>query len=290
MKELFEIEKVKVNKEEAKSFDQEDFSKTAFELLREVGIHSSMVSTLLPYRKNGWDKHQAIVGGHLIRANKLIRAILDQASQRRMEVVHIFFRLIYECTVNARYLMLKNDEEIFEDYIKYSLREDKRLLDRIDDNLKSENRSEKEIEKRMKKSISRYYERGGYSIEEINSSNKSPWGGDNIYFRAKELGMNEAHLLMFSGQSSQIHGNWHDLILYHLKENKDGTYQPVQDWHSPDSRIINAVSFLSIPLLKDFINYLSGTEVRETTELYDEIISRILLLENLHEDYLQGIT
>lgn len=220
----------------------------------------------------------------------MIRATLDQASQRRMEIMHIYFRLIYECTTNARYLVLKNDPEIFESYIKYSLRDDKRLKERIEDNIKEDDRDEAPIEKRMTKSIGRYFKTGGYNIDEIDTSNRQPWGGDNIYYRAKELGMNKAHLLMFSGQSSPIHGNWHDLILYHLDQNEDGEFEPVQKWHSPDIRIINSISYLTVPLFKDFITYLAGEEIEEINQLYDELIERILLLEELHEKYLYRIT
>ena len=67
MKELFEIEKVSIDKDEAKNFNSSDFFGLAFELLKEVAIHSSNVSTLLPRNQSGWDKHQAIVGGHLYR-------------------------------------------------------------------------------------------------------------------------------------------------------------------------------------------------------------------------------
>jgi hypothetical protein len=290
MQELFEVEKVKISREEAQDFEQDDFSEKAFQLLKEVGIHGSYVSSLIPQGQHGWKKYQAIVGGHLIRSNKLIRATLDQASQRRMEIIHIYFRLIYECTVNARYLILKNNPEIFESYIKYSLRNDKRLRDRIKENMKEGNRDEVPIEKRMTKSIEKYFKKGGYTFEEIDASNRQPWGGDNIYYRAKELNMNRAHLFMFKGQSSPIHGNWHDLVLYHLNQNGNGEFEPVQEWHSPDIRIINSISILTVPLFKDFVTYLAGEEIEEINNLYDELLERILLLEKLHEEQLQKIT
>ena len=204
-----------------------------------------------------------------------------------MEILHVFLRLIYECTINARFLIKKNSPDIFESYIKYTLREDKRLYERIQQNVEDDERNLRPIERRMIKSIKRYYDIADYELDEIDASNKQNWGNSSVYYRAKELDMNEAHMLLFSGQSFTIHGNWHDLLLYHLEETDDGNFKPVQDWNPPKTSVLNSISFLTIPLLKDFINYLSGEEVEETNKLYDEIEERVVLLEYLHEDFLQ---
>ena len=288
MQELFEIERIEVNKEIVKNFKERDFFGLAFDLLKEVGIHSSLVSTLYPEGQSGWDKYQAIVGGHLIRSNKLIIAVLDQAAKNRMEIVHIFLRLIYECTINARFLMKKNSKEVFESYIKYTLRDDKRLYERIYKDKENEKRELRPIDKRMIKSIERYYKIAGYELKDIDSSNKRNWGGSNVYKRAEELNMKEAHQLLFSGQSFVIHGNWHDLLLYHLEETDDGYFKPAQDWSSPKTSIVNSISFFTVPLLKDFINYLHGDVYEKTEKLYNEIFDRVVALEYLHEEYLQN--
>ena len=140
----------------------------------------------------------------------------------------------------------------------------------------------------MIKSIERYYKIAGYELKDIDSSNKRNWGGSNVYKRAEELNMKEAHQLLFSGQSFVIHGNWHDLLLYHLEETDDGYFKPAQDWSSPKTSIVNSISFFTVPLLKDFINYLHGDVYEKTEKLYNEIFDRVVALEYLHEEYLQN--
>ena len=85
----------------------------------------------MPAKTRRSDRNQAVLGGHLVRLYKLIGALLDQICQRRREITFIIARLAFECIVNIGFLIKFGDAATYDSYVRYSLRQEKRLLDRI---------------------------------------------------------------------------------------------------------------------------------------------------------------
>jgi hypothetical protein len=96
-----------------------------------------VAASTLPVETKAWSRNQAVYGGHLVRLFKLISALLDQICQKRRETTFIVSRLTFETIVNLAYFIEFGSPELFEQYIKYSLRQEKRLHDRITANIEA---------------------------------------------------------------------------------------------------------------------------------------------------------
>ena len=137
---LAQIDAIKatdVSEDRLNTFTTEyDFNEVAVELLIEVGSYICIAANLLPAKTHRWNRNQAILGGHLVRLYKLLSALLDQICQQRREIAFLVARIAFECIVNLRYLIkFADDAEIFDSYVAHSLRQEKRLHNKIQENI-----------------------------------------------------------------------------------------------------------------------------------------------------------
>ena len=168
---------------------EDDFNGLAVDLLIEVGLLRMRCGfESLPGDTKSWSRDQAIVAGNVVRLYKLISALLDQTCQRRWETSFIFARLCFETIVNIVYLVRNNSSEVFDSYVRYSMRHEKQLYDRIQENIRRRG-NELPIEHRMMKSIERAATRSGIAISEASASQPKGWGEGNFFERAKEVGL-----------------------------------------------------------------------------------------------------
>ncbi|MCF8241462.1 MAG: DUF5677 domain-containing protein [Melioribacteraceae bacterium] len=284
MKNFFNYKCIEINEDEIKSFKNESqFSKLAFEIIRETAIYTSEIATIKK-RKEGWTRNEAILGAHLVRLSKLLSIVLDQASKNHQEILNILSRLIYETLLNIMFLLHQNNDEIFESFVKYSLRNDKRLWNRIEDNIQTRG-EELPIERRMKESILYNFEQAEITIKEVDEKMKAPWGDKSTYKRAEDLGIEKMHLHMFSGQSHAIHGNWNDLIFYHLKRN--GNYfEPDFNWSKVRPQGMLSQSLFTTNALKQYVLFLEIPIENEVINRLENLEKRISTVDALHEKFL----
>lgn len=135
----FTFPKTEVDVEKIRKFDSEDqFMSLAVELLKEVGQITTILSCAYRFDEyhnpRKWTRNEAILGGLMVRINKLQRGILDQVCQKRLEIANILFRCLTESIVNLKYLLMENSEELFDAYVEYSLRLEKQLLGEVRQN------------------------------------------------------------------------------------------------------------------------------------------------------------
>lgn len=287
----FKFLRTKVDVEEIKKFDSEDqFTSLAIELLKEVGQVTAILSCA--YRldeKNNprkWTRNEAIIGGLMIRISKLQRGFLDQICQNRLEIAMILFRCLVESLINLTYLLKRSSAEIFNEYIEYSLREEKRLLNNINHNI-ARRGHELPIEKRMKRSINQTFQTSSFSPTQVNETKWKPWG-EKIYERVKSIGMGEAYLGLFGLPSHAVHGNWQDLITYHL-EYENSEFSPKTQWSHPRPHPLFAVALLSAEVNSLYLDKIipGCSEKKQINKLLDDIILRISVVDELHEKFLQ---
>jgi hypothetical protein len=165
------ITAVKVTAERLAGFSsEEDFTGLAVDLLVEVGSFVCVAACILPGDTKRWDRDQAIVAGNLVRLYKLISALSDQTCQRRRETMFVFARLVFETIVNVRYLIEFSSPALFASYIRYSLRHEKRLYDRINTNIAARGGEILPIERRMLASIERTVITSGLSLSDLASA------------------------------------------------------------------------------------------------------------------------
>lgn len=269
--------------------DEDKFMALAVELFREVGKIGGILGCIMPTAPDGtmgyWTRDQAILGGLLVRLSKLQIGFMTFICQRQQEIARLIFRSLFETAVNLIYLAEKSSPDLCEAYVRYSLRTDKDLLGRIDDNVR-ERGHELPIEQRMRDSIASLFEKSGVEISEIDPRERSPWGG-SIYQRAKDVGYSAMYLTTFSMTSNEVHGNWCDLVFHHLEWSEEG-YLPEIRWSLPRPQEVLAAGLILADAYERYSvsNLPQGQDKDLLLERLAKYKERLSLLTYLHEEFL----
>lgn len=284
--------KTKVDVKEIEKFDSEgQFMSLAIELFKEVC--QLMLVLACTYRldeKNNprkWKRNEAVLGGLMVRIGKLQTALLDQTCQNRSEIAVILLRCLGESLINLRYLLEKNSEDLFNEYIEYSLRTEKRLLDMIKQNI-AERGSELPIESRIRLSIEQDFKTSSFSPEEVDETVWKPWG-EKIYERAKSIGLEKEYFALCGLPNHAVHGNWQDLINYHL-EYENGEFSPNPEWEPSRPQTLLAAALFSAETNKVFLDKIIPPfeDKDKINELVEDVLSKTILVDKLHEKFLQN--
>jgi hypothetical protein len=289
---LNQIESIKstdVSPERLHEFvSEEDFNGVTVELLIEVGSYLCVAANLFTGTTRRWNRNQAILGGHLVRLYKLISALLDQICQHRREITFIIARLAFECIVNLRYLIkFADDPAVFDSYVAYSLRQEKRLHDKIGNNISAGGGKELPVHTRMLNSIAKAVKASGARIEDLSPSRPRNWADKNLFERAQAVGLNESYIGTFGGPSLSVHGNWGDLLEFQLDTNhEDGTFKPSFDWRNPRPQIATGVAFLAVEAARDYFNLIGDVPLAFLDEKFGALSDRIRQAAQAHESFL----
>ena len=253
------------------------------DLLIEVGSYVCIAGNIVPPSGKAWNRHEAVLVGHLVRLYKLISALLDQTCQHRRETSFIFARLAFECIVNTMFLIKNDRSEIVNSYIEHSMRHEKRLREKIRTNIAARGGEVWPIEKRMLASIERSAKKSGVDLDAINPPKN--WAGKNLFQKAEDVGLDEAYLGAFAGPSHSVHGNWQDLLEYHL-EDESGGFMSDFSWHPPRPQLLTTVAHLTLITLGEFFSEIIGPTGNAVAERLPDLDERLQRLVHLHEDFL----
>jgi Family of unknown function (DUF5677) len=208
--------------------DEEPFSRESFEVLKELA--QSVVLTAGVQRLNSQGqprpltRDEAILGGLMARCAKLHDGLLQSCTPQRMEHLNFFLRGVTETAVTLRYLLENGGPELFESFVRYSLRVDKQLFDQIKGNITDRGGVVLPIEDRLLEGIEKAFRVAGVDMGSIDAADRSS-GWPNIYRRFEALGLKDSYVSMFGVQSHYVHGNWHDLYAHHLAVDAEGGFQ-----------------------------------------------------------------
>jgi hypothetical protein len=264
-----------------------EYTHTSFDLLREVASYVCVGACILG-PTDSWSRDQAVIGGNMVRLFKLLSAFLDQTNQRRRETGDILARLAFETMVNIRYLVKKFSPELINEYVRHSLRHERKLRDKIQANINQRGGAEQDIERRMLNSIERTALAAGISLDSVDSKDRSNWGG-NIFQRAKYVGLSEAYFAAFAGMSQYVHGSWHDIYSNHLEIDKTDVsrFVPSLEWRRPRPQILLALGHLAIDTIQDAVLFLGGEyALGQLSRKLADLNARIMLVDEAHESYL----
>src|SRR3989344_5893750 len=291
------VEKTEVNEEIISKYKSEDeLTGLAFELLKEIAkvvvVLSSVVPTDDGIHPRKWNRDEAILGGMLIRIGKLQKGILGHTMERQRELAVILMRCLAETAINFQYLIHNNSKELFDAYVEYSLRTEKRLLldveERTERDKKGDNPLLPAINERMKKSILFTFEKSGMKPDQVDEKKKEPWGGKNLYQKTEEIGYEYGYRALFSLPSHNIHGNWQDIFEYHV-EPSASRFSPWNHWHRPRPQYLFVAALLSASACHSFIDFLPDTNEKETLrKLVSDLFDRTKKADFLHETFLQA--
>lgn len=284
---LDDIDPTAIDPEVIGAFTSEgDYVGVALDLMIEAGSYTCVAANLYRNDEMHWTRDEAVLGGHLVRLYKLVDALLDQTCKHRREVSIVLSRLIFECIVNLRYMIANASAELFRSYRIYSLQHELRLIERIEENAAGREGLVLPIEDRMIRSINASFAASNLTREEVANGRERNWNGLNLFERAKTIGLDQAYLAAFGGGSHSIHGNWQDLLEYHLEKVDDDTYKANFDWHMPRPQILEALVTLMCEALIDYARFMSEEEVTDFSQRLQDLSERSLRLSQLHENFL----
>jgi hypothetical protein len=228
------------------------------------------------------------LGGHLVRLYKLVSALLDQICQRRREIAFIIARIAFECIVNLRYLIkFADDPEIFESYVAHSLRQEKRLHNKIHENIAARGGEIMPVEVRMLNSIAKVAKASEIRIEDVSTSHPRNWADKTLAKKAEAIGLREAYLGSFGGSSAAVHGSWMDLLEFQLETNHDEiSFAPSFGWANPRPQLGQTVAYLATEAVRDYFNFMGEGPIEFMEEKFDDLSKRIRKAAQAHDQFL----
>lgn len=278
-----------VNEEEVKSFvSNSQFNDLGIGLFKEISVLIIPTSSILRLDDNKkvvpFSHEESALIGNLVRYCKLSTAFIEQVAKGRLETSLIFFRTLAETYITIKYFLKYKDENTLKHYIKHSLKLEKEILDIIKNRVKDELLVNK-IEQRIIDSIKNSFRLSDFDEEDVSKSSK--WSS-KVKGRIDEILAPEAYVLMYGIASHAIHGNWQDIITFHLKEQEEG-FLPDAEWTYPTLQILSGATYLSCDLLKNYATVVipESQTKKELIEYVDEILDRAIRLDMYHEKFRQ---
>ncbi len=235
------------------------------------------------------DRKDAIVYGLMLRSIKLFQSYMELICKRRGEAAKILLRSVLETIVNVQYLIIKDSQELFDEYIKYSLITEKKVLSTLQRN--AEERGEKiPIEGRMIKSILNSFIESGCSIDEIQlDPKKNKWGRITLREKLNEFYSKESYDLLFGETHHSVHGNWQSLLFEDLRYNSEAQSYELMFKHSnPRPQHVLSAIMLLCGTAEYFIEYsLSIENIKHyALETFRNTFAKAERIDRLHEEFL----
>jgi hypothetical protein len=213
--------------------DEEAFTFEAFDALKELAQSVAVIAGLDRLDDQGnsrsLTRNEAILAGLVVRCMKLQEG-LQSCDPQRIELLHFFERPLTESAVNLRYLLEHGSPELFDSYVRSSLRLDKELHDRITTAVAARGGIVQPIEHRMLEGVEKSFETAGVELDSVDADDRRPWSPRGMYGRFEAVGLAEFYNPSFGSQSHYTHGTWHDLYAYHLSVQPDGGFLPELRW------------------------------------------------------------
>ena len=261
--------------------ERNEFGGLSFALFKEAA--SIVWVTCNAYYETGdgptMNRNQAVCAGFLSRISKImVSAAKLSSGEEHGEVVQILNRCILESSVDLQYLLKKDDDTVYERFVKFGLKGERELYDIIQGNITNRNGQELEIERDMLLSIARTCKHSGIKIEEINPKAGS-WGG-NYRDRMEAIGLGDAYPI-FQGMTSQaVHGSWSDLIRNYLTK-KDTGYEPKPDHTHTDGKLLGPTALFATNAAKVYIDrFFDPREAEPMVHRLDDLQQRLALVED----------
>lgn len=277
------LRKTSVSLKKLERFEsKEQYVSLSLKLLKESGTITTLLAFAHPLdnlnKPRNWTRNEAILCGLMIRLVKLQLGVVDAIKKRKREIEHILIRCLAETAMNLRYLLLKGKQskEVFEQYVQYSLLEEQKLLNVIDVNIKARGH-ELPIEQQMRKSILKSFEDSGLEPNSLQMKHKKGWSG-NLFDRACAIGMEDAYLGIFGLPSHAVHGNWQDLLMYHIERYGD-EFTPRGGGAEPEPEFSLVAALLSSETCEDYLNTVlpNCDDRNKISSMVKDLIDRILL-------------
>ncbi len=231
------------------------------------------------------ERNQAICAGLLVRISKYMASIAKlSADNEHGETIQALNRCIIESAVNLRYLVLKNEEEVYDRFVNYSLVAERELYDFIQANISASAGQQLHIEQNMLSSIIDTCEQSGVAVEEINPKPGS-WGGsfrDKLTFLGYDW---PAYTILERIPSHAIHGDWVDLFKNHLQREQDG-FVPNYDRLNSDGGLLGSMGVFVVEAARDYLGrYFDSPDAEPLQMRLSNVQERLMAVESARDDW-----
>ena len=215
---------------------------------------TQLIADLVDLSPHDWDRRQAINLGLLLRIRGLMSSVLDLVqTSGNGEAVFALTRMIYESATNVRYLILTGQPDVYSQFVRTALKADVALLDEIEKRIAKRGTGEMPIEASMKASVQHYVHESDTTMRAVRESARG-WGG-TYYQRLKALQGEDAYPALVAMQlipSSAVHGDWSDLLRFHLHKTRTG-YRPGSERVVAVNKILGPTALLVCEALLTYL-------------------------------------
>ena len=224
------------------------------------------------------DRGRAVCTGLVVRMEKLLMSAVKLSSdEEHGETVGILSRCVIESSIDLRYLLVKNSDEIYERFVKVGLRGERNLYDLINSNIEKRSGVVLGIEARMLGSIERTCDGSGVDIEDV-SARAGAWGGD-LRAKMRFLGLDDDGYFLQTMMSQSVHGGWSDLVLNHLVAEENG-YRVNTRHKGTDGKLLGPMALLALAGAREYVVEMCDPEESlPLLERVDDLLSRLARVE-----------
>lgn len=267
---------------------QSQFMPVAIGLYAEVIGVVYVCCSIYPVRGEGpktFPRNQAICVGSLVRITKFMRAVLQLATEGlHREVIHALNRSIADSVVTIRFLIAKDEERLFDQFVLSSLGPERELFGYIQQNIAARDGTVLPIEEQMLRSIADVCAQSGTKVEDVDPKHRE-WGG-NLAQRLEALGERSAYHAMFRLPSHAVHGTWVDLLMNHLRY-EEGQYALEMESQRVDQRLLLPTALLVLEAAETYLAKFFGeaSELRPLHARIADLRLRIRRFEDAHRDW-----
>lgn len=181
------------------------------------------------------------------------------AEARNGDILMALQRMALESMVKCRWLIKKNTPELFNRFIAAGLFENIELQDRISkmDNAQGGTCN---LNSRLLDNLEASYVVSGVREEDVRSTKKLP------PFRQMldDLGLDKNYFYFQCIASSQVHGDWSDLIANHLEYDYESTRFSIKSSpNEPKPRVCFVGISFALATLREYVSYAISPDVAE---------------------------
>jgi len=187
----------------------------------------------------GFSLNDAAILGLLVRIWKLLKEVVAYYKADNGQIVSHFDRQIVEAAITASYLLVKEDDELIEDYRKCSY---KNRLEALEEAETKEFYSTP-AGIRLLDSIREKMAAEGFDQNSFEQQKRRGWKLEGKPFRQifEQLEPDEFYKLIYGIPSESLHGSWNESLDFDLSKNEDGTYSTYPFYQPVDVRFVTPI-------------------------------------------------
>ena len=187
----------------------------------------------------GFSLNDAAILGLLVRIWKLLKEVVAYYKADNGQIVSHFDRQIVESAITVSYLLIKDDDELIEDYRKCSY---KNRLEALEEAETNEFYSTP-AGIRLLASIREKMTDEGFNQKSFEQQKRRRWRLEGKSFRQifEQLEPDEFYKLIYGIPSESLHGSWNESLDFDLAKNEDGTYSPYPFYQPVDVRFVTPI-------------------------------------------------